>query len=524
MQEENLKLDLSDKTKYKDEILENINNLYEKYVEDDYMFCKFINYIKYQLPQYLENTKMIQIEKLQRKKNLEEISDEFIEQFLSKNKFYYNSNIEYFFSYNDEKYNIINEDDILHKVLTTISCNKDLIPWKYKIKNTIVKRIRERDLLKSIPESKTIQNVINLIYPSIFKNKEYAKYFLTIIGDIILKKNQNIFIITSKSKSFIKDLSQESCIYFGTSNMLHNFKFKYYDHQFNECRLLDMNEMVQSINVNVYPFKNNLIDLFCVATHYSKRYESSDKFLENNCKDEELIKHALYLKNNNEDEIIERFISTSTEQSSNCLISWKNMLYLWKIFIDEEKIPNVFFNNSLKQLLIKKLQFNEELDQFSNLTSKHLPLVSHFKQFWTEFIYTNEHEYELEIDELFTLFKKNNKNGLSNVNDQILLSLIRHFYPDTIIEEEKYLINVGCVIWDKKDEIRMALLEYEKDNIKQNVNIDQPLINAYEFYCNFAKKNNKLICSKRYFEKYFIGNYEEYIDENEFIDKKWWKK
>ena len=48
-----------------------------------------------------------------------------------------------------------------------------------------MKQIKDKKLFQSIPETETIQNVLNFLYPFIFDDKETAKYFLTILGDNI---------------------------------------------------------------------------------------------------------------------------------------------------------------------------------------------------------------------------------------------------------------------------------------------------------------------------------------------------
>ena len=56
----------------------------------------------------------------------------------------------------------------------------------------MIKKIKCQNLFSIIPNSDTIQNCLNLLIPNIFSNKQEAKYFLTIIGDCILKKNENL--------------------------------------------------------------------------------------------------------------------------------------------------------------------------------------------------------------------------------------------------------------------------------------------------------------------------------------------
>jgi hypothetical protein len=128
----------------------------------------------------------------------------FIQIFLNKNKYFYLPNNNLFYEYNGEKYLIIKEDDIIHKLLSSISKERVLLQWKHKTKANIIKQIKERSLFSSVPETDTIQNVLNVLYQSFFSSKNAAKYFLTIIGDNILKKNQNlIFLVTTQMKQFL---------------------------------------------------------------------------------------------------------------------------------------------------------------------------------------------------------------------------------------------------------------------------------------------------------------------------------
>lgn len=396
-----------------------VEQLHIKYAGDDYMLGKLVAHIA-QLPAVMDAANQARDDKEQRKKTLITASDEFIEQFLNEcPHYYYNANVELFFVYDpgaECNYSVINEDDILHPILTKISGNRELMPWKYKIKNQVLRRIKDRSLLTSIPESQTIQRTLNMLCPMLFRSRDCAKYFLTVIGDVILKKTvltgategqELIYIATPKARQFIKGLSQECVTLFGTS-LLSAFKFKFYEYAFRDCRLMDMNDV--AMDAFSPPFKHRLIDIFCVAAHYSQRYENAEAFLSKQCKDTAMHQRVLYLTHCPEDELIAKFVSTCTEPSpkSNMNISWKNMMYLWKVFIDEERIPNVFFAQALKSRLVQQLpNYSETADAFLQLTSKHLPLVTRFKDFWSQTIVVNPNDDdELEIDEFTALFKQ----------------------------------------------------------------------------------------------------------------------
>lgn len=583
-----------------------VDDLLLKYAHNEPVFAKFVAHMN-QLPAMMTAFEMTVNQRTERKKVLTMTSDEFIDQFLSdgEHNYFYNASIDLFFVYNNVQYGKIEEDDITHSALTALQDYPELKPWKYKIKNQIIKRVKERELFHSIPESCTIQKVIGLFYPTIFTSRDAAKHFLTIIGDTLNKKstNSNYYFISSKAKQFIKDLSSECCALFGIPSLTNVFKFKFYDHTFSECRLLNVNEIgVRSTNAGEYasPFKRGIVDILCVASHYSKRFGCADSFLESPyCKDASLASHCFYLKNNDEAAIVAKFIATTTEPCTTYEITWKKMQYLWKLFLEDEQLPYIIFTNQLKARLMAVLPSafaaatgggtdidgagngnsngNNSSDCcvatssdpiFTGITSKHLPIVSEFLSFWNETIVVIDapafakDEDELEIDELAVLFNnymrtrkqyshKNSHNGL-NITDNFMRGLVRHFYSDMPIEDDKYIMNVTSKLWNKKEEIVQALLlpqpngfyiphknkrhtvdgvgggsatqvqtaDFDHEAEQQSDHSDhsdhshhsdkmQPqsphmtIYNAYERYCAHSYSRKAYVVSKRYFEKYY---------------------
>ena len=573
-----------------------IKTLFEQYPN---MKQKIHHYIKNSLPSICENACQQQKEREERKNTLEEKSDDFIEEFLAKTHFFYYSPTDLFFTYSDEKmYEVVKEDNIQHLILTTITSKfPELMPWKYKIKIQLMKRIKDNNVLKSIPESETIQDIIQLVVPSLFSTKDAAKYFLTVIGDILHKKKSYYYFIHSKTLiPLFKELSQECYKFFGI-NLLNHFKFKYYEHASDDCRLIQMREISPSSLLCNFIDSIRIVNLFCVASHYSTRYVCGDSYLENYCNNYSVINYALYLKNNKSVEILQQFINATTEECGGYNISWKNMLYLWKVFIEDEGIPNVFFNHSLKQMLLTHYSdfgieialdsnssaslhsltsFNSNICEnenfiIKNRTSKHLPFVCNFISYWeNNIIYNNcnysncnalveieecgkecgctkecgkecdcrEEEYELEIDELLMLFNKSIKKSATtllhnNASDKMLLGLIRHFYPDVIIEDDKYLIQIGIKpnIWNKQKEIEEFNEYYKLSKNSQNppppVSSGQmnshSLYSIYQSYCKYAFDKGYNVISKRWFEKYFISKYDMFLIDNTIVSSKWFQ-
>ena len=172
---------------------ETVNDLYSKYQDNEYILSKLANWIQVQLPKKLENENNRKIERVERKKHLLESQQEFTRKFLKKHLYYYIPSTEMFFTYDKVNYTTLREDDINHKILTTISSIKgDIMQWKYKIKSNVNKTVKNNILYSAIPESVTIQSIISNFYPLLFKSKNEAKYFITIIGDAINKTHNNI--------------------------------------------------------------------------------------------------------------------------------------------------------------------------------------------------------------------------------------------------------------------------------------------------------------------------------------------
>ena len=143
-----------------------------------------------------------------------------------------------------------------------------------------------------------------------------------------------------------------------------------------------------------------------------------------------------------------------------------------------------------------------------------------------------------------------------------MCGLVKHFYSDVHIEDDKYLINIASKMWNKKQDISQALaiigegaaaslLTFSNTNTTENMGLGpgprrtassslrcnggrgrpgagsgggsddtdsdsdngskmQPpvsphmtIYNAYERYCAYSYSRKAHVASKRYFEKYY---------------------
>jgi hypothetical protein len=517
--------EISNTINSKEECLQIVETLYEKYKDNPYILKRIHCHICHYLPNILVN----EANKYEKRNNLNSyLSEEqqiFIQVFLSKNNYYYLSNNNTFYEYSNKTYLIVKEDDIIHKLLSTISKDKVLLRWKYKTKTNIIRQIKERNLFNCVPETETIQNVLNSTY-CMFQSKNHLKYFLTIIGDNILKKNTDlIFLINSKMRQFLDELDSVAVSSIGINNISNKFVTKYHEsHSFTNCRLIKINNNV----LNEYwreTLKKIGLDLLCVACHYSNRYSNSDNYL-NTKSDEELNNYVYMLKNTGENGLILKFVNEYTEKTQEDFkIEWRDLYFIWKEFLSNNNLPNVIFSHSLKNFLKTLISFDEKTDTFIGITSKYLPVCKDFMLFLRETLSVSESVDfidELEIDEINTLFRQWSKNKY-NLSEENILKILDYFCSVKIVNN-KYILNIISNAWNKRNHINDAL-PFIKNELNTNyklllISFDD-LYNYYNKFYNYGNNETKLIVSKRYFENYLIYKYPNFILYEKFMKLEW---
>ena len=217
-------------------------------------------------------------------------------------------------------------------------------------------------------------------------------------------------------------------------------------------------------------------------------------------------------------------------------ITWKNMQYIWKQFLEIKNLPSVMFLNTFKSILIEIMpgNYNAESDTFSGLYCNYLQSIQHFLTFWEESIIYDENEFDFEVEELSFVFKKWCKEdtlGLSYINDNQIIDIVSYFFPNIEIEKNKYIQGIRCVLWDKQMDIQIVL-DKMRETYKQNyhdkmishINQNISIYDAYIFYRMFYSNSiePKLLVSKSYFEKYIFDNLTQYLIDFKFISAEWY--
>ena len=545
----------------------NITDLFTKYKDNQYMLQRLQTHLN-NLPTMLETENKRYEERVLRINELTMEQDNFYKVFLSKHQYYYMPYNNIFYEYDGKTYKIIKEDDIHHHLLSTITDEGKLMAWKHKTKQNIIRQIKDRTLFKSIPETYTIQNVLGFLN-TIFETKTETKYFLTVIGDCILKKNVEengnnslMFFVNSSTKKFISLI--DSIAYITTGNsIMNNFISKYHDsHNLTLYRLIKTNDNFNSIATDfIKDVLNKIgIDLLCVAAHYSDRYNNADHFLANLPKEDPIKKYIMFFSSNTIDKIVGNFISQCVEPvSTNNIftnanvnantynLSWNNMHYIWKLYLSSINVPNMIYSNNLRSLLKSQLTYEEHMlttticvvgsspdITFTNVTSKFLPSVSSFLSFWEKHITIttgeeNIFDDEYEIDEISSIYKLTNKS--TNISDKEIIKMIWHyFYPQVEVIDNKYITNINCNLWSKHDDISEMLASYKLQN--KDALTEMSLISFDDLYQNYksyvqaklvVEKSFHPIVSKHFFEKFLSHFLVEYIKFDKFVSSDWIK-
>jgi len=340
--------------------LNNLTNIleqvYTKYTNNEYILSRIKSHIT-NLENVVETENKKNDDRIIKYNELTSEQENFCKVFLNKHQYYHMPYSLFFYEYDTKHYRIISEDEIQHTLLTALTNQPKLSQWKHKTKQMIIKQIKESCLLKSTPESYTIQNVIN-IFSSVFESKIHTKYFLTLIGDCILKKClENKYFINQHLKKMVT-LIDEICHITSGIKVINNFITKYHEnHKLVDYRLIkpSSNFVVNDIITDI--ISNYGIDIICVACYYSDKYENSDNYISNICDDKTIQSKIMYFKHNSSEEyILTQFTSEYIIQTNNneATITWKNLHYLWFHFLNANGLPNVIYSDKLKELLVKK--------------------------------------------------------------------------------------------------------------------------------------------------------------------------
>ena len=182
-------------------------------------------------------------------------------------------------------------------------------------------------------------------------------------------------------------------------------------------------------------------------------------------------------------------------------MTFDELLYIWKVFLKKNKLPNILFFKELNQIVDNILTSKDGF--FVGVISQELSVTQHLHQFWRENITSSDDEYEVsELLDIYLEWLKENGYKNKDLNEDNFLTLIEHFFK-TDIEDNKIIKNINCKLWNKIKEIKVVIKDIRVSYNFSPDMFEKGITNIYQEYCNRAKsKFNYRIVSKKYFEKY----------------------
>ena len=503
------------------ECIEHFNTIIKEYQNDSEILTLIYDYLKTDL------SKKIKEKRLERniKIHLMIEKQHYINSFLDSDiKYYSLKNVReeiIFIKYDGISFEYCKKDDIIHNVVRDLNKEKTILTdLKYEIADDILLSISKRNLFEAMPESKTIQNVITFFCPMFFYTKEELKYFFAIIGDSILKKEQNqICYIPENSREFLSLINVFYKDYVGKDANLNNFKYKYRGGNYNISRLIKIKKSITSIiHINEY-LKKNIFNIIVVSCHYSLRYQNAEKYL---IKQNENIKaDIMFLSKHDKNSLILDFLKEKTNKLTDSIMSNKELYFLWKLYCDKNNMPLPLYQAEFYDKINKYVERNKD-ENYINIGSPYLEPSKYFKQFWNfsiEKTKKGDDYFELsEICELYNIWLKKKQDKVMIIKESELKELIEFFYPDTEFNNNM-ILDIKCVFWNKKQDIKESL----KNKFLKNINKEQSFLEAYLSYCSYCDKTKKLnIVSKKYFEKYIVYIIPPKYINNKIISKEYW--
>jgi hypothetical protein len=442
--------------------MEIIESLRKQYEDNEYMTHRLEMHLK-NLPFFMKTIEDEHTKKTARKHEFEVQKEIFTRDFLQANMIFFIPSTEQYIEKSREGLKFIQEDAISLRIGTMTPST--LMVWKHKLISSILKKIKERLIYQYVPEPYAIKKIISTMP----MQKEYARYFLTIIGDILLsKKDGLVYFIDISYKYFLNALNRK--IYLSVNkSFIDVFKHKYHDHKYELCRILH----------GACPSEYELppiLETITTSIALSKHYGSAEQYVQ-----QIDLQDALLLKKHTPESLIHQFVSTHMVLDPDASTPYKDVLFLWKMFLKKCHLPYVISQQNFKQYL-------HQLNFCENDVCLCRPIVQlnllRLKQFWEKYISMDDDVYDLaELVELY------NKQEKLTVTVDSFRELIELEYNSIVIENNK-IVGIKCSLWDKTVDIDNAL-----EMIPDKTNVDA----MYDFYCAYTKNINSKHVTKEYF-------------------------
>jgi hypothetical protein len=452
-----------------------ISELRTKYATNPNLLQKLETYLA-NLPIMLQAAEEEQVQREIRRTEAAKKRNAFTSYFLEANPFFYVPQTETYIQYADHAFSVVSEDDITHMILKHVNADRTLATWKYKIKIQILKKIKDTGLLDADPDPVTTRLVVRTLWPAVFATKCAAKYFLTVLGDLLRGKRGTTYFLDPSFKPFIHVLGDHVATTLN-KHITDDFKFKYVAQPFSSCRTIPGKATDHQLKLNV-------LSIATVAAHYS-RAASGDDFL-NSCEDVGFAALVFGIKDQTPASLVSIFIREHTTQSKDHSLRFKDLFFLWRVFQRDRSLPNVVSPINLKHILTESGVMDAATEECRGLAPRQAPAILNFKHFWDTYVTPNESDvFEVaELAELYNAWCEGKHLHLSAPACGEWLA------PKLVGSKAR----VSCSLWDKRSDIANAL-----DAFEQAPDYSDDPEAKYAFYCTYTKRFSKMLVSREYF-------------------------
>lgn len=465
------------------DIVKIVESLCEKYRENEFVYSRLQTHIT-NLPKQLESSYEKYLQNKQKNEDTMKLIDDCIKCFFRTHLFFYhnNNNNDTFILYENDTFSILRSNDFsvfIYDYVNKLGNVELMYKFKYRIESSIIKRVKKQFLLEAIPTSHTIQKVISLFYPACIEKRELVKIFLIVLGNSIHKKHDDINLLTSfANKSYLNYLSVLISDILGQSDYSQNIKFKFVGQE--------NIQFLPATLTNIDSIRLSIMDIIVVACHYSTRFQLKAFIAKCNSQTKKILR-----KFNDIESIYDDFLSKYTICCQEKDISKRDMLFLWKLYTQEELLPQLHNEKHTCDYFITKLKFENSV--FSRVQSDVLDEVKQFVCFINK-SFQKSQEFELdefEIDEVISIFCNVEKEELNYITQDIALQSVKYYMDNLDINNNK-ICNISCIHWGKKQEVEEFVEQYVKSS--------NDIISAYNAYKLYCSSDYSYKVNKSYFE------------------------
>jgi hypothetical protein len=372
----------------------------------------------------------------------------------------------------DGVYSQISEDTVTHLILIQARNDASLAALKHKITSQILARIKQCNLLAITPDARSVKHAVRYLCPTIFKNKQSAKYFLTIVGDILLGNRGLHYFIDKSFKHILSVLFHDLGAIFNT-RLRDQFKHKYYDHPYEKCRVLLGKYAGEDPAHKITPYTFGV-----VAAHFSRHYGGSDGFL-NLCAEPAFSTNANLMRDHTPSTLVAMFLNEHTVKKAGSTLRYKDVYLLWRHFLRQQCLPFVVSQANFKDILNGQEQFDQSNDVLLERESKLKLSTLQFDYFWSEHM-TYDAPQDYDVEEILDLYN----SWCEHKHLQFTLEECRQWLAKNNQPVVNNKIRVLCSLWNKCLDIEHVITQY---NLSQST--VQGLFEAYVDKCRkYSKK------------------------------------